>query len=59
MERDGLTSNPTLLGEATKAAIAFVVGHTRPHADALKVQTSHGNYLSDPQGGDMARRALG
>ena len=34
------------LGEATKAAIAFIIGHIRSHADALKVQTSCGNYLS-------------
>jgi protein SMG6 len=46
MELDGLASNPTQLGEAAKAAIAFVVGHVRSHADALKVQTSRGNYLS-------------
>ena len=46
MELDGLASNPTPLGEAAKAAIAFVVGHVRSHADALKVQTSRGNYLS-------------
>ncbi|KAH9053859.1 hypothetical protein EDB87DRAFT_1676684 [Lactarius vividus] len=46
MELDGLASNPTPLGEAAKAAIAFVVGHVRSHADSLKVQTSRGNYLS-------------
>ncbi|KAI9455599.1 hypothetical protein BJY52DRAFT_638264 [Lactarius psammicola] len=46
MELDGLASNPTPLGEAAKAAITFVVGHVRSHADSLKVQTSRGNYLS-------------
>ncbi|KAH9171504.1 hypothetical protein EDB89DRAFT_1108247 [Lactarius sanguifluus] len=46
MELDGLASNLTPLGEAAKAAIAFVVGHVRSHADSLKVQTSRGNYLS-------------
>ena len=46
MELDGLASNPTPLGEAAKAAITFVVGHVRSHADGLKVQTSRGNYLS-------------
>jgi protein SMG6 len=46
MELDGLASNQTPLGEAAKAAIAFVVGHVRSHSDGLKVQTSRGNYLS-------------
>lgn len=46
MELDGLASNATPLGEAAKAAITFVVGHVRSHSDALKVQTSRGNYLS-------------
>ena len=46
MELDGLASNPTALGEAAKAAIEFVVSHVRSHSDALKVQTSRGNYLS-------------
>jgi hypothetical protein len=30
----------TKLRSAAKAASAFVVGHVRSHADALKVQTS-------------------
>ncbi|KAI0303402.1 hypothetical protein B0F90DRAFT_1911396 [Multifurca ochricompacta] len=46
MELDGLATNATPLGEAAKAAIAFVASHVRSHADALKVQTSRGNYLS-------------
>ncbi|KAN0134445.1 PIN domain containing protein [Lactarius tabidus] len=48
MELDGLASNQTPLGEAAKAAIVFVVGHIRSHADALKVRTSQacGDYLS-------------
>ena len=46
MELDGLSSNPTALGEAAKAAIEFVASHVRSHFDALKVQTSRGNYLS-------------
>ncbi|KAI9455590.1 hypothetical protein BJY52DRAFT_637671 [Lactarius psammicola] len=36
----------TRYGEATKAAITFVVGHVHSRADSLKVQTSRGNYLS-------------
>ena len=46
MELDGLASNANPLGEAAKAAVAFVVSHVRSHADSLKVQTSRGNYLS-------------
>lgn len=46
MELDGLTLNPTPLGNAAEAAIAFVVGHVRSHADGLKAQTSRGDYLS-------------
>jgi len=46
MELDGLASNPTALGEAAKAAIEFVASRVRSHSDALKVQTSRGNYLS-------------
>jgi protein SMG6 len=46
MELDGLASNPTALGEAAKAAMGFVASHVRSHSDALKVQTSRGNYLS-------------
>ena len=46
MELDGLASNATALGEAAKAAIEFIASHVRSHSDALKVQTSRGNYLS-------------
>ena len=46
MELDVLTLNRNALGEAAKAAIEFVVSHVRFHSDALKVQTSWGNYLS-------------
>ena len=46
MELDGLASNGNALGEAAKAAIEFVASHVRSHSDALKVQTSRGNYLS-------------
>jgi protein SMG6 len=46
MELDGLASNATALGEAAKAAIEFVASRVRSHSDALKVQTSRGNYLS-------------
>jgi hypothetical protein len=46
MELDGLTLNPTPLGNAAEAAIAFVVGHVRSHTDGLKAQTSCGDYLS-------------
>ena len=34
------------LGDAAKAAVAFVVSHVCSHADSLKVETSCGNYLS-------------
>ena len=46
MELDSLASNGNALGEAAKAAIEFVASHVRSHSDALKVQTSRGNYLS-------------
>ena len=46
MELDGLASNGNALGEAAKAAIEFVASRVRSHSDALKVQTSRGNYLS-------------
>lgn len=46
MELDGLAANASPLGEAAKAAIAFVANRVRSHADSLKVQTSRGNYLS-------------
>jgi protein SMG6 len=46
MELDGLASNATALGEATKAAIEFIATRIRSHFEALKVQTSRGNYLS-------------
>jgi protein SMG6 len=46
MELDGLGSNATALGEATKGAIEFIASHVRSHSDGLKVQTSRGNYLS-------------
>jgi bifunctional pyridoxal-dependent enzyme with beta-cystathionase and maltose regulon repressor activities len=38
--------NLTALGEAAKAAIKFIASHICSHSDALKVQTSQGNYLS-------------
>jgi hypothetical protein len=40
MELDGLALNVNPLGEAAKAAVAFVVSHVRSHADLLKVQIS-------------------
>ncbi|KAI0262907.1 hypothetical protein BC834DRAFT_889594 [Gloeopeniophorella convolvens] len=46
MELDGLAAAPAPLGDAARAAVAFVVAHVRSHADALKVQTSRGNYLA-------------
>lgn len=39
-------SNANPLGDATKAAAAFVVSHVRSHTDSLKVQTFRGNHLS-------------
>ena len=45
MELDGLALNATALGTAAKAAIGFIASHVRSHSDALKVQTSRGNYL--------------
>jgi hypothetical protein len=46
MELDGFASNATALGEATKAAIKFIATRVHLHSDALKVQTSRGNYRS-------------
>jgi predicted ribonuclease YlaK len=46
MELDGLATNATPLGEAAKTAIALVASYVRSYSDALKVQTSRGNYLS-------------
>jgi protein SMG6 len=46
MELDGLASNTNALGEAAKTAMEVVASHLRSHCDALKVQTSRGNYLS-------------
>ncbi|KAI0258448.1 hypothetical protein BC834DRAFT_981038 [Gloeopeniophorella convolvens] len=46
MELDGLAAAPAPLGDAARAAVASVVAHVRSHADALKVQTSRGNYLA-------------
>ncbi len=43
MELDGLTSDPTPLGEAAKATIALVIDHVGLHADVLKVQMLHGD----------------
>ncbi|KAJ7489926.1 hypothetical protein B0H11DRAFT_1046908 [Mycena galericulata] len=46
MELDGLSANPTQLGEAAQAAMAYLSAHIRSHATSLKVQTSKGNYLT-------------
>ncbi|KAF8212466.1 hypothetical protein K438DRAFT_1958196 [Mycena galopus ATCC 62051] len=46
MELDGLSSNPSQLGEAAQAAMAYLSSHIRSHATSLKVQTSKGNYLT-------------
>jgi len=46
MELDGLSSNTTQLGEAARAAMAYISSHIRSHSSSLKVQTSKGNYLS-------------
>ncbi|KAF7322791.1 PINc domain-containing protein [Mycena chlorophos] len=46
MELDGLSSNPTQLGEAAQAAMSYLSSHIRSHATSLKVQTSKGNYLT-------------
>ncbi|KAJ7721075.1 hypothetical protein DFH07DRAFT_1008258 [Mycena maculata] len=46
MELDGLSANPSQLGEAAQAAMAYLSAHIRSHATALKVQTSRGNYLT-------------
>lgn len=45
MELDGLSSNPSKLGEAAQEAIAYITSHIRSHSASLKVQTSKGNYL--------------
>ncbi|KAJ7134972.1 hypothetical protein C8R43DRAFT_894524 [Mycena crocata] len=46
MELDGLSSNPSQLGEAAQAAMTYLSSHIRSHAISLKVQTSKGNYLT-------------
>ncbi|KAF9036720.1 hypothetical protein BJ165DRAFT_602423 [Panaeolus papilionaceus] len=46
MELEGLSKGPTDLGEAAKAAMAYISSHIRSHALSLKVQTSRGNYLT-------------
>jgi len=46
MRLDRLASNANPLGNAAKAAVAFVVSHVLSHADSLKVQMPRGNYLS-------------
>ncbi|KAJ7063093.1 hypothetical protein C8F01DRAFT_1209464 [Mycena amicta] len=46
MELDGLSSNPSQLGEAAQAAMTYLSSHIRTHAISLKVQTSKGNYLT-------------
>ncbi|KAF7359539.1 PINc domain-containing protein [Mycena sanguinolenta] len=46
MELDGLSSNPSQLGEAAQAAMTYLSSHIRSHATSLKVQTSKGNYLT-------------
>ncbi|KAG1754234.1 hypothetical protein EDB19DRAFT_1665358 [Suillus lakei] len=45
MELDGLSLNPSKLGEAAQEAIAYITSHVRSHSTSLKVQTSKGNYL--------------
>ncbi|KIJ69496.1 hypothetical protein HYDPIDRAFT_79483 [Hydnomerulius pinastri MD-312] len=46
MELDGLSSNPSQLGEAAQEAVSYITSHIRSHATSLKVQTSKGNYLA-------------
>ncbi|KAF7295122.1 PINc domain-containing protein [Mycena indigotica] len=46
MELDGLSSNPSQLGEAAQAAMSYLSTHIRSHSTSLKVQTSKGNYLT-------------
>ncbi|KAI0060293.1 hypothetical protein BV25DRAFT_1956183 [Artomyces pyxidatus] len=45
-ELNGLGTNDTLLGEATKAGVLYLTWHICQYATSLKVQTSQGNYLS-------------
>ncbi|KAG1733837.1 hypothetical protein EDB19DRAFT_1584612, partial [Suillus lakei] len=44
-ELDGLSSNPSKLGEAVQEAIAYITLDIRSYSASLKVQTSKGNYL--------------
>ncbi|KAF9050675.1 hypothetical protein BDZ89DRAFT_1057118 [Hymenopellis radicata] len=46
MELDGISQNPSQLGEAAQSAMAYLSSHIRSHSTSLKVQTSKGNYLS-------------
>ncbi len=46
MELDGISQNPSQLGEAARGAMAYLSSHIKSHSTSLKVQTSKGNYLS-------------
>ncbi|KAL7421587.1 hypothetical protein Q5752_003356 [Cryptotrichosporon argae] len=46
-ELDGLSRNPSPLGDAAKAAVVYLEARIRTHALCLKIQTSRGNYLTD------------
>lgn len=46
MELDGLSSNPSQLGEAAQSVMTYMSSHIRTHSTSLKVQTSKGNYLT-------------
>ncbi|KAG6373157.1 hypothetical protein JVT61DRAFT_6773 [Boletus reticuloceps] len=46
MELNGLYSNTSQLGKATRKAIGYIISHIQLHAMSLRVQTSlKGNYL--------------
>ncbi|KAE9386679.1 hypothetical protein BT96DRAFT_1005848 [Gymnopus androsaceus JB14] len=47
MGLDGLKSNSSKLGEASKTALDYITSHIRLHSLSLKVQTSEGNYLTN------------
>lgn len=46
MELDGLSSNPSALGQVASAALGYITSHFRSHSLSLKILTSKGNYLS-------------
>ncbi|KAJ7578382.1 hypothetical protein C8J56DRAFT_868550 [Mycena floridula] len=47
MELEGLSLNPSQLGDAAKEALTFIGLRMKTHGRSLKVQTTKGNYLNN------------